>query len=71
MTRQQRAATVVVAFLWMWMTVAAAQEHAPSFRVEQAEIDIGTVIAGTTVTADFIFHNDGPDDVHIIRAKPS
>jgi hypothetical protein len=43
----------------------------PSFRVEEADLDLGTVVAGDVATATFVFHNDGPDDVHIIRAKPS
>ena len=42
-----------------------------SFRVEQDHLDLGAVVAGETVTATFVFHNDGPGDVHIIRAKPS
>lgn len=42
-----------------------------SFRVERDHLDLGAVVAGETVTATFVFHNDGPDDVHIIRAKPS
>ena len=70
MTRRQCAAGLAV-FLWIGAVVAAADETAPTFRVEQAEIDVGTVVAGTTATATFIFHNDGPTDVHIIRAKPS
>ena len=43
----------------------------PSLRVEEADLDLGTVVAGDVATATFVFHNDGPDDVHIIRAKPS
>lgn len=42
-----------------------------SFTVEQSSLELGKVVAGQTVTATFVFHNDGPEDVHIIRAKPS
>ena len=47
---------------------ATAEESEPLFRVEEAELDLGTIVAGTIATATFVFHNDGPDDVHIIRA---
>jgi hypothetical protein len=46
-------------------------DGSPSFRVEEADLDLGTVAAGAVATATFVFHNDGPEDVHIIRAKPS
>jgi hypothetical protein len=46
-------------------------EDLTTFRVEEADLDLGTVIAGNVATATFVFRNDGPDDVHIIRAKPS
>jgi hypothetical protein len=74
MTRHFRAAALVAAFVFGGFAgthFAAAQEPHPSFRVEEAELDLGTVIAGNIATATFVFHNDGPDDVHIIRAKPS
>ena len=51
--------------------VAAAENSESSFRVEQAHVDIGTIVAGTIGSATFVFHNDGPDDVRILRAKPS
>ncbi len=50
---------------------ASAEDSQPSFRVEERELDLGTIVAGTIATATFVFYNDGPDDVHIIRAKPS
>jgi hypothetical protein len=60
------------------LTISAAATPAPggvdaepSFRVEAAELDLGTVVAGAVATAIFVFHNDGPEDVRIIRAKPS
>jgi len=50
---------------------AAAEDSQPSFAVEEAELELGTIVAGTLATATFVFHNPGPTDVHIIRAKPS
>ncbi len=50
---------------------ADAQSAEPSFRVENPRLDIGEVKAGTEVVATFVFHNDGPDDVKILKAKPS
>jgi hypothetical protein len=49
----------------------AAADGNTSLRVENASLDLGTVSAGETVEATFVFHNDGPEDVHIIRARPS
>ena len=74
MTRHLGAVAVAAVFTAVLMTfalVAAAQETSPLFRVERAELDLGTVIAGASATATFVFHNDGPEDVRIIRAKPS
>ena len=42
-----------------------------SFGVKESALELGKVMAGQTLTAIFVFHNRGPDDVHIIRAKPS
>jgi len=74
MKRLGHAATLAAAFLATSVGVALASEDGESphaFRVEEAELDLGTVIAGKDATATFIFHNDGHEDVHIIRAKPS
>lgn len=74
MTRQSRAVALAAALVFTGFMVtdsAAAQDPQPAFRVEEAALDIGTIVAGTLATATFVFHNDGPDDVHIIRAKPS
>jgi hypothetical protein len=51
--------------------LAGAEDLGSSFRVENADLDLGTIIAGTVATATFVFVNDGPDDIKIIRAKPS
>jgi len=74
MTRQSRAVALAAALLYAGFVVtqvAAAEDTEPSFRIEEAELDLGTIVAGNIATATFVFHNDGPDDVHIIRAKPS
>lgn len=74
MTSQLRAVApaAVIFFAVLAVTAAAADENAaPTFRVENTELDLGTIVAGSEATATFVFHNDGPDDVRIIRAKPS
>ena len=50
---------------------ASAEDEKASFWVEKTHLDLGTVVAGETANATFVFHNDGADDVHIIRATPS
>lgn len=74
MTRDFRAVALAAAafsFVLIVTSFASADEGQSSFRVEESELDLGTIVAGTVATATFVFHNDGPDDVHIIRAKPS
>jgi hypothetical protein len=69
-----RAVAPAAAFLWIVMATTRPALTAPggaSFRVESASLDLGTVVAGETVEATFVFHNDGSEDVHIIRARPS
>ena len=48
-----------------------AQSAEPAFRVENPRIDMGKIKAGAEVEAVFVFHNDGPIDVRILKAKPS
>ena len=43
----------------------------PTFSVEQTEIDLGTIKAGTDAVAEFVFHNRGEQPVKILKAKPS
>lgn len=74
MTRHLRVVAVAMALTLVSITAtssSAEPDNAAPFRVEQAELDLGTVVAGSIATATFVFHNDGPEDVHIIRAKPS
>ncbi len=48
-----------------------AQSGGPTFSVENPKIDIGEIKAGSDAVATFVFHNNGPTDVKIIKAKPS
>lgn len=48
-----------------------AQATGPTFSVEESRINVGEIKAGSEVVATFVFHNQGPTDVKIIRAKPS
>ncbi|MEJ2582516.1 MAG: hypothetical protein P8127_12915 [Acidobacteriota bacterium] len=74
MVRVCHAATLAAAIFGSILSAplsAADGNGNPSFRVESRELDLGTIVAGTVAEAVFVFHNDGPEDVHIIRAKPS
>jgi len=51
--------------------VTAGEPARAKFWVENDSIDLGTVVAGETASATFIFHNDGDTEVNIIRAAPS
>jgi hypothetical protein len=44
---------------------------AAGFRVENADLDLGRVKAGEIASATFVFRNDGPSDVRILKAAPS
>ena len=48
-----------------------AQSAEPTFTVENPRMNMGEIKAGAEVVATFVFHNGGPDDVRILRAKPS
>ena len=74
MMRSLRAVVPAAALVCASMAVplpAAAGDGRASFWVEEPSLDLGTVVAGESVTATFVFHNDGTEDVRIIRAKPS
>lgn len=66
---------IACAALMVVLVVTAAEDtksdDTPGFRVEEAAVDLGTVIAGKDAVATFVFHNDTDKDVKIIRAKPS
>ncbi len=51
--------------------LAAQIAEGSALRVENATIDVGKVIAGQSASATYVFHNDGPTDIRILRASPS
>ena len=66
------AVAATVFSLTMIAPPASAQlESQPPFRVDETDLNLDKVIAGHTLTATWVFRNDGPTDVNIIRAKPS
>ena len=64
-------AALVMIFAATAVTVAGDEGVKPSLWVEKDSIDIGSVIAGRTASATYIFHNDGPTEVKILRATPT
>ena len=48
-----------------------ADETKASLWVENAHLNMGRVVAGSTATATYVFHNDGDTEVHIVRATPT
>ena len=52
-------------------TTWAGDPAKATFWVENESIDLGTVVAGESASATFVFHNDGDTEVRIIRAAPS
>ena len=74
MIRGRRVVALAAALVCAQMAAAvtaSAEDEKASFWVEKTHLDLGTVVAGETAIATFVFHNDGSDDVHIIRATPS
>lgn len=53
------------------VTAGEGERGAGSFRVEEAELDLGRVTAGELATATFVFRNDSPTEVRILKAAPS
>lgn len=74
----QRAAAILA---WVALVVAlpgpvgadeeTAGQETQGLRVEQDNLDLGSVVSGTTAVAVFTFHNQSQRDIKIIRAKPS
>jgi hypothetical protein len=66
---------VIAVGLTVWAffapSVAAQDAEKPTFRVENDTIDVGKVVAGKTASVTYVFHNDGPTDITILRASPS
>lgn len=71
MRRQLVTMVVLTAAVAVVAGVAAGQAGGPALTVEQARIDLGEITSGTDAVATFVFHNSGPADVRILRAKPS
>jgi len=67
------AATTIltVALLASVATWADAQSAPVTFSVENNQINLGEIKAGTDAVATFTFHNSGTEAVKIIKAKPS
>ncbi len=65
------AAILVLAVASVALTEQEKEEAAPVFRVENANLQLGTVVAGQDAVATYVFHNDTEHDIKIIRAKPS
>ena len=64
-------ATLALLFVTAAVAVAANDNVKPSLWVENDSIDLGRVIAGRTASATYVFHNDGPTEVRILRAAPT
>lgn len=54
-----------------WLVLPAAAQTGPTFTAEEPRKDLGEIKAGTVVETTFTFHNDGTEDVRILKAKPS
>lgn len=70
-TSMRQSATLALLFVTAAVAVAANDNVKPSLWVENDSIDLGRVIAGRTASATYIFHNDGPTAVKILRATPT
>ena len=71
MKREAMIITSVLAVVFAVAIGAGAQSAEPVLTVEQSRIDLGEIKAGTDAVATYVFHNSGPADVKIIKAKPS
>jgi hypothetical protein len=67
----KRSVLTLVVLCVIAVAQAEAQSGGPTFAVENPRIDIGEIKAGSDAVATFVFHNKGPTDVTIIKAKPS
>ena len=63
--------SIALALFFAAVAVAANDNVKPSLWVENDSIDLGRVIAGRTASATYVFHNDGPAEVRILRATPT
>ena len=51
--------------------VFAADQTKASLRVDTTHLNMGRVVAGSTATATYVFHNDSDADINIVRATPT
>ena len=67
----RQSAALALLFAAAAVATAADENAKSSLWVENDTIDVGSVIAGRTASATFVFHNDGPTEVKILRAAPT
>ena len=65
------AAATLIAAAVVTPAAFAADETKASLWVDNTHLNMGRVVAGTTATASYVFHNDGDADIHIVRATPT
>ena len=71
MTREVLNGIVLAAVVLVAAGSVGAQSTTPALTVEEPRIDLGDIRAGSDAVATFVFHNSGPADVKILKAKPS
>ncbi len=77
MKRFQRAAVLAVLITaasvssMVFAETEQGEKAAKGFWVEEANILLDSIAAGTDAVGTFIFHNDTDKEVKIIKAKPS
>jgi hypothetical protein len=66
------AAVSALATAAVWIpAVFAADQTKASLWVDNTHLNMGRVVAGSTATATYVFHNDSDADIHIVRATPT
>ena len=49
---------------------ASADPSGPRLRVDEMQVDLGTLIKGDRSVAEFALHNDGDETLRIVKVKP-
>ena len=65
------AAATLIAAAVVTPAAFAADEMKASLWVDNTHLNMGRVVAGSTATASYVFHNDSDADIHIVRATPT
>jgi hypothetical protein len=65
------AAAALTAAALLMPAAFAADDMKASLWVENTHLNMGRVVAGSTATATYVFHNEGDAEVHIVRATPT